>query len=70
MMLQSGDLAPDFSLPAHTGEVVTLSTLRGQGVVLYFYLRDNAPDCTKEALGFRDRYDIYQERGLVVLGTG
>jgi len=68
-MLQAGDLAPNFSLPAHTGEVVTLSTLRGRGVVLYFYPRDNTPGCTKEAQGFRDRYDLYQERGLVVLGV-
>lgn len=36
-MLNVGDPAPDFSVPAHTGETITLSSLRGRWVVLWFY---------------------------------
>jgi len=38
-MLSEGDKAPDFTLPDQNGDPVTLSELRGQTVVLYFYPR-------------------------------
>lgn len=69
MPLTPGDAAPDFSLPDATGALVTLSDLRGQRVVLYFYPRDNTPGCTKEACGFRDAYADYQSSQVVVLGV-
>jgi peroxiredoxin Q/BCP len=36
-MIEEGTQAPDFTLPDQDGEDVTLSDLRGQTVVLYFY---------------------------------
>ena len=55
-MLKEGDLAPDFTLQADTGEELTLSSFRGKKVVVYFYPKDNTPGCTKEACSFRDDY--------------
>ena len=49
-----GDKAPDFSLPASTGKTISLKDLADKKVVLYFYPKDDTPDCTKEASGFRD----------------
>ncbi|HEY9688414.1 MAG TPA: peroxiredoxin, partial [Coleofasciculaceae cyanobacterium] len=69
MTLAIGDLAPDFTLPDHEGNLVQLSALRGQRVVLYFYPRDNTPGCTKEACGFRDRHAEFQAANAVVLGV-
>jgi peroxiredoxin Q/BCP len=68
MVLNPGDLAPDFSLPDGQGNLVRLADLQGQRVVLYFYPRDNTPGCTKEACGFRDSYAEFQAQGVVVLG--
>lgn len=68
MTLQTGDIAPDFSLPDANGNVVRLADLRGKRVVLYFYPRDNTPGCTKEACGFRDAYANYQAQDVVILG--
>ena len=48
-----GDPAPDFTLPADDGTVVSLQSLRGRRVVLYFYPRDDTPGCTKQACGLR-----------------
>ena len=53
-MLTAGDQAPDFTLPDQSGEPVTLSDLRGQTVVLYFYPRADTPGCTTQACGLRD----------------
>ena len=68
MALQIGDLAPDFTLPDQRGDAVTLSSLRGQRVVLYFYPKDDTPGCTKEACNFRDQWSAFEQHGIAVLG--
>ncbi len=55
-MIAEGDIAPDFTLPDDTGENVTLSSLRGKPVVLYFYPKDNTSGCTTQACGMRDAW--------------
>ena len=65
----AGDAAPDFSLPGYDGEPVTLSALRGRGVILYFYPKDNTAGCTLEAQGFRDRLADFEALGYTVLGV-
>ncbi len=66
--LQPGDMAPDFTLPTDTGGSLTLSDLRGQRVVLYFYPKDDTTGCTTQACGFRDSYPQITERNALVLG--
>jgi thioredoxin-dependent peroxiredoxin len=68
MALAIGDLAPEFSLPDTDGNLVTLSALRGQIVVLYFYPRDNTPGCIKEACAFRDIYSELRSQNVAVFG--
>ncbi|RED30711.1 thioredoxin-dependent thiol peroxidase [Paenibacillus sp. VMFN-D1] len=62
-----GDIVPDFTLPASTGEEITLSSFRGRKVVLYFYPKDNTPACTQEACDFRDALPQIEAKGAVVL---
>lgn len=64
--LQEGDPAPDFTLPSPDGPR-TLSALRGQWVVLYFYPKDFTPGCTQEACDFRDA--VAADLGAAVLGV-
>ncbi|MEB3167088.1 MAG: thioredoxin-dependent thiol peroxidase [Cyanobacteriota bacterium] len=68
MTLQIGDAAPDFTLPDQNGEPVSLASLRGQRVVIYFYPKDDTTGCTKEACNFRDRWSSLEEHGIRVLG--
>jgi peroxiredoxin Q/BCP len=67
-VLQPGDRAPDFTLPDQNGEEVTLSKLRGETVVLYFYPRADTPGCTTQACGVRDRSADYAAAGARVIG--
>jgi peroxiredoxin Q/BCP len=67
--VEEGRPAPDFSLASDAGETVTLSSLRGSPVVLYFYPKDDTPGCTTQACGIRDVYAEYEKRGAVVLGV-
>jgi thioredoxin-dependent peroxiredoxin len=68
-VVREGAPAPDFTLRSDTGEEVTLSSLRGRPVVLYFYPKDDTPGCTKQACGIRDNYSAFSDRGAVVLGV-
>ena len=68
-MTTEGDKAPDFSLPADDGTTVTLGSLRGKKVVLFFYPKDNTPGCTKEACGFRDAFPAFGKIDALVLGV-
>jgi len=68
-MLNEGDLAPDFTLTSDSGEAVTLSSLRGSPIILYFYPKDDTPGCTAQACGIRDAYGEFERAGAVVLGV-
>ncbi|HMC06460.1 MAG TPA: thioredoxin-dependent thiol peroxidase [Solirubrobacterales bacterium] len=67
-MLGEGRMAPDFTLPDQDGSPVTLSGLRGQMVVLYFYPRADTPGCTTQACGVRDHAVDYEREAARVLG--
>lgn len=67
--LTVGAPAPDFTLPASTGESMTLSELRGKNIVLYFYPKDDTPGCTTEACGFRDLHSAFADLNTVILGV-
>ena len=69
MALAEGDVAPDFTLPDQDGNEVTLSDLRGETVVVYFYPRADTPGCTTQACGIRDRSDEYAAAGAKVIGV-
>jgi peroxiredoxin Q/BCP len=66
--LEPGDEAPDFTLPDADGKQVSLSSLRGQQVIVYFYPAAMTPGCTKEACDFRDSIQSLAAAGMTVLG--
>ena len=68
MSIQTGSIAPDFSLASSSGKTVSLSDFRGQTVIVYFYPKDDTPGCTKEACSFRDTFDALSNAGATVLG--
>ena len=67
-MVDTGDMAPVFTLPRDGGEEVSLSQLKGQSVVLFFYPRDDTSGCTKESIGFSEVKDDFTAAGAVVYG--
>ncbi len=67
-MLDEDTEAPTFTLPDQNDEPVSLDNFRGSWVVVYFYPRADTPGCTTEACGFRDLWDLFEERGIDVLG--
>ena len=67
--LAPGDLAPDFTLDDQDGNPVSLASLRGSRVVLYFYPEAMTPGCTTEACDFRDSLNSFKSAGVRVVGV-
>ena len=69
MAIVEGQPAPVFSLPDKDGNQISLTSLKGKNVVLYFYPKDDTPGCTKQAQGFRDLHTQFEAANTVVLGV-
>ena len=69
MELREGEKAPNFTLRATGGRLISLSDYRGKrSVVVFFYHQDGQPICTTEAESFRDLHPDFEEAGAIVLG--
>lgn len=67
-MIATGKIAPDFTLPQDGGDNITLSDMRPQQVVLFFYPKDSTPGCTKEAKEFSATLEDFAAINTVALG--
>ncbi|PJX14992.1 peroxiredoxin [Halomonas sp. 141] len=68
MSLELGQPVPDFSASATGDTTITLSELRGQQVVIFFYPKASTPGCTTEGGDFRDRKAAFDAANTVVIG--
>jgi thioredoxin-dependent peroxiredoxin len=65
-----GSVAPDFTLPSQSGEMVSLKDFLGKKpVVLFFYPKDDSPGCTREVCAFRDDYEEFGKLDAEVIGV-
>ena len=67
--LKPGDAAPLFSATDQHGNMISLESLKGKKIVLYFYPKDDTPGCTAEACNLRDNHSELIKQGYVVLGV-
>ena len=67
--LKAGDKAPDFSGKDQTGNEISLTSLKGNKIVLYFYPKDDTPGCTAQACSLRDNYEALISAGYRVIGV-
>jgi peroxiredoxin Q/BCP len=68
-ILTPGARAPDFSLTREDGTQISLKSLRGSIIVLYFYPRADTPGCTREAIAFNGLRKQFEKAGAVILGV-
>ena len=67
--IKTGKKVPDFKLPSTGSKTISLSSLKGQKVVLYFYPKDATPGCTLEGQDFRDMIRKFDALDTVILGV-
>ena len=68
LALKTGDPAPPFDLPTVGGGRVSLASLKGKRVVVYFYPKDDTPGCTQEALNFTEKSAAFASAKTQVVG--
>lgn len=68
-MINVGELAPDFTLAAHDSTTLSLKSLRGAKVLLWFFVEAGTPGCTLEGRGFRDHQSYFVESNIRVVGV-
>jgi peroxiredoxin Q/BCP len=66
--LEPGDVAPEFELQDADGTPVTLASMRGKRVILYFYPAAMTPGCTKESVDFQGSLAELEPAGVTVVG--
>ncbi len=69
MSVEIGKKVPAFKLPATGDQTISLSSLKGKNVVLYFYPKDSTPGCTREGQDFRDNIAKFKRQNCVILGV-
>jgi thioredoxin-dependent peroxiredoxin len=67
--LKEGDDAPAVTFTLQDGKSVSLQSLKGQQVAVYFYPKDDTPGCTVEAQGIRDQWEAFEKAGIRVFGV-
>jgi len=69
MSVDVGDKAPSFKMATDDGGEVSLQSLKGRKVVLYFYPKDDTPGCTKEACGFQETLPDFSKIDAAIVGV-
>jgi len=67
--LKVGDLAPYFEGKDQNGNLVSLFSLKGKTIILYFYPKDDTPGCTATACSLRDEYQFLNKQNYAVVGV-
>ena len=67
-MIEPGTPAPDFTLPNHRGEQISLSDFRGRKVVLAFYPNDFSPVCSDQLSVYQEVLPQINEAGAELIG--
>ena len=68
MGVEIGKKVPAFKLAATGEQIISLSSLKGKNIVLYFYPKDNTPGCTREGQDFRDNISKFKRQNCIILG--
>ena len=69
MALQPGDVAPTFDLPCDNASRISLASLAGRKVVLYFYPKDDTSGCTQEAIAFNALKPAFEAADTAIVGV-
>ncbi|MEO1889373.1 MAG: peroxiredoxin [Cycloclasticus sp.] len=67
--VQLNQAVAEFTCATTAEKALTLSSLKGKNVVIYFYPKDNTPGCTQEGQDFRDLYSEFQAANTDIFGV-
>ena len=66
--MKTGTTAPAFNLVDRNNKALSLKSLKGKQVVLFFYPKDDTPGCTIEAIEFSAKLPLFKKLGVELIG--
>lgn len=66
--LAVNDVIPDIIFDSTNGLAQKLSEFRGKSIIFYFYPKDNTSACTLEAEQFRDYFEQFRQKNVIIFG--
>ena len=67
--IKVGSKIPEFALKDQNAKVFDVKNVLGKkNLVIFFYIKDETPGCTKEACSFRDSYEEFQKTQAMIIG--
>lgn len=67
-MISAGEEAPDFTLPDHAGQLVSLSDFAGRRLLIVFYPLDFSPVCNDQLTSYKTIAPQLEEAGVTLVG--
>lgn len=67
-MIEVGDKAPEFSLPDHTGQIVSLADFAGRRLLIAFYPLDFSPVCNDQLKAYGKIQGELEAAGVTLVG--
>ncbi|MEX0620390.1 MAG: redoxin domain-containing protein [Solirubrobacterales bacterium] len=67
-MISVGEKAPDFSLPDHQGQLVSLSDFSGGRLLIVFYPLDFSPICNDQLTAYKEISGELEGAGVTLVG--
>jgi peroxiredoxin len=67
-LISPGDKAPDFTLPDHSGQEVSLSDFAGRRLLIAFYPLDFSPICNDQLKAYKEIKSQLDEAGVTLVG--
>lgn len=64
-----GEHVPDFTIASTGDKNISLSDLKGNNVIIYFYPKDSTPGCTTEGQNFRDNFKQFTQLNTMIFGV-
>lgn len=68
-MIEPGAKAPEFTLPDHSGQEVSLSDFAGRRVLIAFYPLDFSPVCTDQLSSYEEIRPQLDAAGVTLVGV-
>lgn len=62
-------IVPNFTCSTTQDEALTLASLKGKNIIIYFYPKDNTPGCTQEGKDFSDQFDSFNAANTIIFGV-
>ncbi|MBP01646.1 MAG: thioredoxin-dependent thiol peroxidase [Rhodospirillaceae bacterium] len=68
MSIEIGTAAPDFKIQTDAEETLSLKSLKGSRIILYFYPKDDTSGCTKQACAFKEKMNDFKKHNTRIIG--